>query len=219
MGRNFIVGLGLIMAIGLTGCASSGKTQGQERVDELTTAINDLADSLKAAKTELQGTLTAHNKVVFNKDGDLLTPFEAFNRGLDRVEDSRADVTKRVDSLTAIAKQFFAQWKADMAKFSSDSMRKRSEDRMKETQARFHELQKLGKQAEAIYEPLMKTLHDHKLYLANDLNKSAADSLQKDSKKVDKAAGDLYKIIDAVLGAAKKYNQSVAMRTQPQPQQ
>jgi hypothetical protein len=219
MGRYFVVGLCLVVAVGLVGCASSGKTEGQKRVDELTTAINELADSLKAAKTELQNTLAAHNKVVFNEDGDLLTPFEAFNKGLGKVAERRTEVAKRVDALNGIAKQYFAQWKADMAKFSDDSMRKRSEERMKDTQSRFDQLQKLGKQAKSIYEPLMKTLNDHKLYLANDLNKSAANSLQKDTKKVDEAAGDLYKIIDAVLGAATKYNQSVAMRTQPPPQQ
>jgi DNA repair ATPase RecN len=213
--RNTVVA-GLALAVLLAGC-QGGQTEGQKMVQDLTKAINGFADSLRKGKAEIETTLAEYDQVINNTDGDLLGHFKKFNSGLDSIEKRAEAVRKQSDEVEKAADPFFAQWQADLEKFSSEDMKKRSKERMEETKKRFQEIDKIGDKAKAAYDPLMATLRDHALYLSNDLYKAAAETLKKDAAKIEKAATTLYGLIDQILGAADNYNKAVAMRTNPPP--
>jgi hypothetical protein len=98
-------------------------------------------------------------------------------------------------------------------------MKKRSQDRLDTTRARFQEIDKASDEARAAYQPLMTTLRDHDLYLSNDLNQEAVKLLSKDAKAVKMNGDTLFKLIDDVLKRIDKYNERVAMVQQQQQQQ
>ena len=87
----------------LAACAGGGKTEEQKQIDELTDNINDFAAALREGKTDLQATLAEHEAIVHNKDGDLIGHYKKFNTGVADVEETRADVRKRVDAIKATA--------------------------------------------------------------------------------------------------------------------
>jgi phosphoenolpyruvate-protein kinase (PTS system EI component) len=205
-------------AILLAGCAS-GATSGQKNVDNLTKAINRLGDSITKGKAELEAMLTAYDQVINNKDGDLLTPFKTFHSGLDRVEKARADIQKKGTEAEIAADAFFAEWQTTLTKFQSEDMKKRSQERLETTRARFKEIDKTSDEARAAYQPLMATLRDHDLYLSNDLNQEAVKTLSKDAEGIKMNGDTLFKLIDDVLARIDKYNEMVAMKQQQQQQQ
>jgi len=210
-----VVSVLVLGSIFLAGC-ESGATSGQKNVDNLTKAINNLGDSVKKGKTELEAMLTAYQQVINNEDGDLLTPFKTFHSGLDKVEKARANIQKVGTEAEIAADAFFAHWQQDLQKFQSDDMKKRSQDRLDQTKARFKEIDKTSDEARAAYEPLIATLKDHDLYLSNDLNHEAVKSLSKDAKDIKMNGDTLFKLIDDVLARIDKYNEVVAMKTQQQ---
>jgi phosphoenolpyruvate-protein kinase (PTS system EI component) len=210
-----VVVLGAVLVAGCT----SGATTGQKNVDALTKAINRLGDSIKNGKSELEAMLAAYDQVINNEDGDLLTPFKTFHAGLDRVDKAKADIQKKGTEAEVAADAFFAQWQADLQKFQSEDMKKRSQDRLDTTRARFKEIDKASDEARGAYQPLMTTLRDHDLYLSNDLNQEAVKTLSKDAKAIKMNADTLFKLIDDVLKRIDKYNERVAMRQQQQQQQ
>jgi methyl-accepting chemotaxis protein len=212
--RNLITGAGAL-ALLLAGCTSTGATEGQKSLDRLSKAINNLADAVEKGKTEMQETLAAYDNVVNNKDGDLLTPFKRFHSGLEKIEKRREEMKKRADEVKAAATPYFAQWKADLEKFSSEDMKKRSQERMEKTKERYQRIHKTAEEARAAYEPLMATLRDHDLYLSNDLNPESASSLQKDAEKAKKNADTVYEIMDRILKGADEYSKAVAARSEP----
>ena len=109
----------------LVACAT-GKTEGQKQVEELTGHINKLADDLRTGKAEIQATMAEHNQIVNNEDGNYIGHYQKFATGVDDIEDTRQDAKARLEKIRAAAKPFFERWKNDLAKFSSDEMRKRS---------------------------------------------------------------------------------------------
>lgn len=203
-------------AIILAGC-TTGATKGQQNVDNLTKAINRLGDSIKKGRSELEVMLTAYDQVINNEDGDLLTPFKTFHSGLEKVQKAREDILKKSTDAEAAADAFFAEWQATLQKFQSEDMKKRSQERMEKTRARFQEIDKASDEASAAYQPLMATLKDHDLYLSNDLNQESVKTLSKDAKDIKMNADTVMKLIDGVLDFIEKYNEAVAMRQQQQP--
>ena len=211
-----VVSVLVLGSIFLAGC-ESGATSGQKNVDNLTKAINRLGDSVTKGKAELEAMLTAYDKVINNEDGDLLTPFKAFHSGLDRVEKARVDIQKRGADAEGAADAFFAHWQQDLQKFQSEDMKKRSQDRLDKTRARFKEIDQAADEASAAYQPLMATLGDHDLYLSNDLNQEAVKTLSKDAKDIKMNGDTVFKLIDGVSAFIERYNEAVAMKQQQPP--
>jgi phosphoenolpyruvate-protein kinase (PTS system EI component) len=210
-----VVSVVVLGAVFLVGC-ESGATSGQKNVDNLTKSINKLGDGIKKGRTELEAMLTAYQQVINNQDGDLLTPFKTFHSGLDKVEKARANIQKVGTEAEIAADAFFAHWQQDLQKFQSDDMKKRSQDRLDQTKARFKEIDKTSDEARAAYQPLIATLKDHDLYLSNDLNQEAVKTLTKDAKDIKMNGDTLFKLIDDVLARIDKYNEVVAMKQQQQ---
>lgn len=211
-----VVSVLVLGAIVLAGCAS-GATTGQKNVDNLTKAINKLGDSIRSGKAELEAMLTAYQQVINNEDGDLLTPFKTFHSGLEKVEKARADIQKKGTDAELAADAFFAEWQNTLQKFQSEDMRKRSQERLDTTKARFAEIDKASDEAAAAYQPLMATLKDHDLYLSNDLNAEAVKTLSKDAKDIKMNGDTVNKLIDGVLDFIDKYNEKVAMVKKQEP--
>jgi hypothetical protein len=206
---------GVVAGALLVACGGSGQTEGQKQIEDLNKAINNLADSMRDGKAEIERTLASYDAVINNKDGDLLKHFKAFNKGLDNIEKRRADVKENGDALQTVADQFFATWEATITKMQSEDMQKRSKERMATTKKSFEQIDKWGDEGRAAYEPLMTTLRDHALYLSSDLNPAAAKSLEKDAVKVDGNAKNLLDIMDKFLAAADEYNKKIAMKSTP----
>jgi hypothetical protein len=203
----------------LAACAGSGKTEEQKQIDELTENIDDFAAALRKGKTELQTTLAEHEAIVHNKDGDLIGHYKKFNTGVSDVEKRRADVRKRVDAIKATATAYFARWEANLAKFDSEDMRKRSRERMDQTKQRYEQVHAEGTKAKELYDPLMKTLKDHVLFWGADLNQESAKELEKDSEKLKADSDALIAAVDKVIEACGNYKKAVAMHTEPPPTQ
>jgi chromosome segregation ATPase len=203
-----------LFAAALVAC-KSGQSEGQKKIEDLTARINDLRANIEKGKTELQNTIKEHDAIANTVDGDLIGHYKKFSKGIERVEKQREEIRDSVEKVRAAATPYFDQWKADLAKISEEGLRKRSEERMNETRARYQDVHKIGEEAKAAYDPLMATLKNHHAYWASDLNAASAASLKGDTEKIDGNAQKLYGLMDKVVEAAKKYNDSVAMRTAP----
>lgn len=199
----------LLMACG------RGQTEGQIQVDKLTTEIDSLVRVLEKGRAELTATLAAHHEVIHNQEGDLLDPFKRFNSGLADMEKRREQVRGQVENVRAAAQPFFETWSKNLEKFNSEEMKNRSRERMEQTRQRYEEIRRNGEEARNAYDMLMPMLRDHALFLSSDLNADSARALAKDDEKIKRQADSLLRNIDEVIVGSKRYNEAVAMRTQP----
>jgi type II secretory pathway pseudopilin PulG len=211
---SIVVSLYAVAAIALTaGCGSTGKTEGQKRVENLTASINSYADAMRDVKIELQKTLAAHDRIVNNTDGDLATPFRDFSRGLNRIDSRKDTLAATFDQMKKDAQAVFLQWEAELVQIESESLRQRSRDRLDRTKERFNGLTEVEARGKGVFQPLMKTLRDHERFLSSDLNRGAAAELAKDTPEIEKNAAAVYEIVDGILAATAEYNKAVASRT------
>jgi len=203
----------------LVGACSSTGSKGQEELSDLTTEISRLSSQLAEGKADLQSTLTEHDLIVNNTDGDFVGHYKKYTKGIEKVEKDRAGIRERVQKVKDAAKPYFARWKDENATITDAGLRERDARNMEATRARYEEIYKRGDEARAAYEPLMVTHKDHRQFWAHNLNASSAAEMRKDAEALDKNARTLYGLIDKVVDTARKYNESVAMRTTKAPAQ
>jgi chromosome segregation ATPase len=205
-----------VIAAFVGACSSTG-SQGQKELANLTSEIEKLSKELEAGKADLQKAIAEHDAIVNNTDGNFVSHYKAFGKGIETVEEDREDIRARIQKVKDAAAPYFARWSDDNAKLTDPGLRDRDKKNMEETKARYDEIYKAGDEAKNAYEPLMATLKQHHQFWSNSLNANTAAQLKGDTEKIDKSANSLYALIDKVVSTAKKYNESVAMRVAPPP--
>ncbi len=201
--------------LALVGACKAGATKGQKELEDLTSQIGKLSSQLQEGKSDLQETMAQHDAIVNNTDGDFIGHYKKFSKGIERVEKDREGARKQVEKVKEAALPYFTRWKDDNVKITDPGLRERDAKNMEATRARYDEIYKRGDEAKAAYDPLMVTLKNHHQFWANNLNAESAAQMKGDSEALDKNAKTLYGLIDNVVAAAKKYNESVALRSKP----
>jgi chromosome segregation ATPase len=203
--------------LALVGACKAGATKGQKELEDLSGQIGKLSKQLSEGKDDLKTTMAEHDAIVNNKDGDFVGHFKKFSKGIETVEKDREGIKGQVQKVKDAASPYFTRWKDDNVKITDPGLRERDAKNMEATRARYEEIYKRGDEAKAAYDPLMVTLKNHHQFWSNNLNAESAAQMKGDTEALDKNANTLYGLIDNVVAAAKKYNDSVAMRQKPAP--
>ncbi len=203
--------------VALAGCQGTGSTEGQKQLDQLNSQLETFTKTLQDSKEAVQTTITEHDAVVTNQDGDLPGHYKKFADGIKRCETQQKKMQEDLEKIQATAAPYFAKWKQDLATITDEDLRERSEERMESVQKRLGEMREQAEKAKSAYTPLLATLKDHAAYLSNDLNADSASSLAKDSSKLKENATDLYAVMDHAIEKTTEYRQAIAMRSEPVP--
>jgi hypothetical protein len=105
------------------------------------------------------------------------------------------------------AASYFAAWKESAAAISDPALRKRSEERLADAQARFDKIAVAGKDARQSFDTLMIDVKDQSKFLGLDLNAKAITSLKPDAAKFNGRANTVFAKVD---GVTKMYEEYVA---------
>ncbi|MCK6460635.1 MAG: DUF2959 domain-containing protein [Planctomycetes bacterium] len=205
-----------ILAALIGACSSTG-SKGQSELADLTGEIDKLSKDLTAGKADIQKALAEHDAIVGNTDGNFVGHYKKFSSAIETVEKDRKGISERIEKVKAAAEPYFSRWRDENSKITDPGLRDRDSKNMANSRARYDEIFKAGDAAKAAYEPLMKTLKDHRQFWSNNLNAESAAQMKADSEKLGKDADALYGLIDKVVDTARKYNESVAMRVKPPP--
>lgn len=138
-------------------------------------------------------------KSVHEFDGGKLE--KVYNTLNDEYEDSREaadDISERIDAIESVANAMFREWRKELGEYSSDSLRKKSESRLKQTQVRYEELIAAMHQTESRMQPVLALMLDQVLFLKHNLNAQAIQSLKTEVPKID---ADVDRLLNAMQEA------------------
>jgi hypothetical protein len=107
-------------------------------------------------------------------------------------EERAQDVRDRIDKVEDVAEALFDEWEDELDLYSSDSLRRSSAKKLKETRSHYQSLMTAMRRAEAKIEPVLTPLRDQVLYLKHNLNAQAIASLQSELGRVE---GDVSALI------------------------
>lgn len=166
----------------LPGCQSAYYSTmeafGQHKRDILVDRVEDARDEQEQAKEQFRSALEQFMVLVNYDGGDLRATYDRLQREYDRSEDQADDVRKRIDSIEDVADAMFREWQQELDEYTSDSLRRQSEDQLRDTRRRYDQLIDAMRRAEQRMDPVLSRFRDQVLFLKHNLNAQAIASLQ-----------------------------------------
>ena len=205
--------LSLSLALGLTACdtayIATMEKMGYAKRDILSSRVKSARNAQEDAKKEIQSALEQFGKVVGYQGGDLEATYKKLNSELESSEDSAETVRKRIKDVESVADSLFAEWKTELGQYSSADLRRKSEEKLAQTKARYNEMLGAMKKAEQRIDPVLKPLRDQVLYLKHNLNARALAAIKGELVKVDAQVDQLVKDMNKSIAEADKFIQSM----------
>jgi len=209
------IGLAVLLAfsLGLTACdtayMAAMEKMGYAKRDILSSRVKSARDAQEDAKKEIQSALEQFGKVVGYQGGDLEATYKKLNNELQNSEDSADAVRKRIKDVESVADSLFTEWKTELGQYSSADLRRKSEEKLSQTKARYQEMLSAMKKAEQRIDPVLKPLRDQVLYLKHNLNARALAAIKGELVKVDAQVDQLVKDMNRSIAEADKFIQSM----------
>ncbi|MCK5801568.1 MAG: DUF2959 domain-containing protein [Lentisphaeria bacterium] len=201
--RSIVVSLSILV---LTGCQSmyfgAMEKFGVHKRDILVDRVEKARDSQEETKEQFQSALDEFMAVVKVDGGNLQAKYASLSSELEASEESAADVSKRIDDVERVAEALFEEWEEELEQYTSRSLRRASESKLRNTRSRYTQLIGAMKRAEKKIDPVLDAFRDQVLFLKHNLNARAIASLQNEVATVEQDIGALIREMEASIREA-----------------
>ena len=154
------------------------------------------------AKETFESALEQFRSVVTGEAGELERKYDKLNGQLKKCE-SRADsVSKRIRAIEDVAEALFKEWEAELEQYQSQSLRRRSEDKLRDTRERYEQLITVMRRAEDKMAPVLDAFREQVLFLKHNLNAAAIASLQGEVVAIERDVADLVAEMERAIAEA-----------------
>lgn len=206
----------LIAVFAITGCQSayySAMEQvGYHKRDIMVDRVEDAKESQQEAQQEFTSALEALS-VLTNFDGGELE--KVYNQINDKYQDSEKaaqDVSDRIAAIEDVSDALFNEWRAELDLYTSSSLKRSSEQKLKETERSYKTMLSAMKRAEDKMTPVLNTLRDNTLYLKHNLNASAIGSLQGEFMSLEQDIQFAIKQMNAAIAESDKFLEKLSQK-------
>ena len=193
----------------LTGCQSayySAMEQvGYHKRDIMVDRVEDAKESQQDAQEEFTSALEALSSLTNFSGGDLEDMYNKINDKYQDSEKAAQNVSDRIAAIEDVSDALFAEWQSELDLYTSASLRRSSEQKLRETQSSYKTMLSAMKRAEKKMDPVLNTLRDNTLYLKHNLNASAVGSLQGEFMSLEKDIAYAIKQMNAAIAESDKF--------------
>ncbi|MEZ9699118.1 DUF2959 domain-containing protein [Vibrio sp. 10N.261.46.E12] len=193
----------------LTGCQSayySAMEQvGYHKRDIMVDRVEDAKESQQDAQEEFTSALEALSSLTNFSGGDLEDMYNKINDKYQDSEKAAQNVSDRIAAIEDVSDALFEEWQSELDLYTSDSLRRSSEQKLRETKSSYQTMLSAMKRAEKKMDPVLNTLRDNTLYLKHNLNASAVGSLQGEFMSLEKDIAYAIKQMNAAIAESDKF--------------
>lgn len=180
----------MLSLLTLVGCQStyySAMEQvGYHKRDIMIDRVEDAKTSQQEAQQEFSSALEALSVLTQFDGGELESVYEQINDKYQASEEAAEEVAARIAAIEDVSEALFDEWQEELDLYTSATLRRSSEKKLRETKASYQTMLKAMKRAESKMTPVLNTLRDNTLYLKHNLNASAIGSLQGEFTNLEK---------------------------------
>lgn len=166
----------------LTGCQSTYyaamEQVGVHKRDIMVDRVEDAKVSQQEAQQEFTSALDAVSALTHFDGGKLETVYNQINDKYEASESAAQEVSDRIAAIEDVSDALFAEWEQELELYTNASLRRSSEQKLRETRTSYNTMIKAMQRAEQRMTPVLNALRDNTLFLKHNLNASAIGSLQ-----------------------------------------
>jgi len=206
--RMYLV-LALVAAVAALRATPVAAQAGPDQTQKFLKTVDGTVKAIGESKAQLQKTVATYNSITDMTAKDIKSAYKDLGSQIADSEKKVADGRPKVDEMNTMAASYFSQWKASAAAISDAGLRKRSEERLADVQARFDKILAAGKDARQSFDALMVDAKNQYTFLGHDLNASAIASLKPDAAKFNARATAVFTKVDGVTKMFDEYAASM----------
>ncbi|WP_319553480.1 DUF2959 domain-containing protein [uncultured Vibrio sp.] len=197
----------------LTGCQSayySAMEQvGYHKRDIMVDRVEDAKESQQDAQEEFTSALEALSALTNFDGGELEDVYNNINDKYEDSEKAAQDVRDRIAAIEDVSDALFDEWQDELDLYTSATLRRSSEQKLRDTKASYKTMLSAMKRAEQKMTPVLNTLRDNTLYLKHNLNASAIGSLQGEFSNLEQDIQYAIKQMNAAIAESDKFLQKL----------
>lgn len=193
----------------LGGCASvqysALEKVGVHKRDILVDRVEDAQQAQREAKEEVTSAYEQFTQLVRVDGGDLEKTYKKLNAAVEDTRDSVAEVDDRIDAIERVAADLFEEWRDELKQYTSDSLRRSSAQKLKDTQARYRTMLASMQNARRRIDPVLNVFEDHVLFLKHNLNARAVAALKGEVGSIESKVDGLIRDMEAAIAEADRF--------------
>lgn len=206
--------LALVLSIfTLTGCQSayySAMEQvGYHKRDIMVDRVEEAKESQQEAQQEFSSALEALSALTQFDGGELESVYNKINDKYQDSESAAEEVRERIAAIEDVSEALFDEWQDELDLYTNRSLRRASEQKLRETRTSYNTMLKAMKRAEQKMTPVLNTLRDNTLYLKHNLNASAVGALQGEFSNLEQDIQYAIKQMNAAIAESDKFLQKL----------
>lgn len=195
--------------LALAGCDSTYYATmekfGQHKRDILVSRVENTTESQEEAKEQFASALEQFSSLIQFDGGDLQDQYEASQQHYDDSLAAANEVSANIDSIENVAEDLFDEWQEEIEQYSSQSFKRQSQQKMRETRRNYEAVVKKMRRAEAKMEPVLAAFKDNVLFLKHNLNAQAIGSLKSEYQVIKRDIEALIKEVNASIDNSKQF--------------
>ncbi|ODS09857.1 DUF2959 domain-containing protein [Vibrio scophthalmi] len=199
----------LVALTTLTGCQSTYyaamEQVGVHKRDIMVDRVEDAKLSQQEAQQEFTSALDALSALTHFDGGELEAVYNQINDKYEASEDAAQEVSDRIAAIEDVSAALFSEWEQELDLYTNASLRRSSEQKLRETRTSYNTMIKAMQRAEQRMTPVLNALRDNTLFLKHNLNASAIGSLQGEFVSLEKEIEQAIKQMNQAITESDKF--------------
>ena len=195
------------------GCASvqysAMEKVGVYKRDILVDRVEDAREAQQSAKQEVTSAYEQFTALVRVDGGDLEKTYRRLQDAVDDTQGSVEEVDERIEAIEQVAEDLFDEWRDELDEYSSASLRRSSEQKLRDTKIRYQRMLDSMKRARSRIDPVLHVFQDHVLFLKHNLNARALASLKSEVSSIEGKVDRLIGEMEAAIAEADRFIQTM----------
>ncbi len=203
------------LALALTLCACSTayyntmEKFGVHKRNIMIDRVEEARDAQQEGQKQFESALAQFRSIVSVDGGELEKTYNTLNREYEDSVDSAEEIRERIDSVESVAEDLFDEWEDALDRYSSATLRRDSERKLKSTRQQYNQLIGLMRDSEERLDPVLQAMEDQVLFLKHNLNTQAIASLREEAVRIDDDVEQLIAALKQSIAEADSFIQTM----------
>ncbi len=198
----------------LVGCSTAyyGTMEklGYHKRDIMVSRVESARDAQEEAKEQFKSALEQFSSVLKVDGGDLEEKYAQLKAAYDKSAARAEAVQERIEEVEDVSEALFDEWQTELDQYTSDSLRRSSARKLRQTKQQYAQLIGAMKRAEKKMAPVLRAFNDQVLFLKHNLNARAIASLQTELASVEAEVNSLIRDMEASIKEADVFINAMA---------
>jgi len=178
---------------------------GIEKRDILVDRVQEAQGAQEDGQAQFVNALEQFRSVIDFDGGDLEAVYNRLDSEFQRSEAAATRIRDRISAVETVAEDLFDEWENELDLYTNQSLRRDSEQQLRETRQRYARFIDAMDRAEQSLDPVLDNLRDNVLYLRHNLNSRAVASLRGELDVVNADVDELVAAMQLAIAESERF--------------